>query len=192
MNDSLVVAVVGVVGTLAAGIFAQRSAMKTKVVELRHAERIHVDTEAANARRAYLEARRQAYGDLNQALRDKYTHLLHHLRVLRGNRAVEASHVQVEDESERELRATYAKAQMVAADDVLERVGPLVARLYLVHRVLRQHDTGETPEEDLDALKKHLDRASEALYEVRQAMRRDLGVTELPLDRPPNYGSMTT
>lgn len=179
-------------GTLAAGIFAQRGATKAKIIELRHAERMHVDTEAANIRRAHLEARRQAYGDLNQALRDKYMHLLHHVRTLKGNRAIEASHLQIEDESERELRATYAKAQMVAADDVLERVGPLVARLYLVHRVLRQHDTGETPEEDLDALKNHMDRASETLYEVRQAMRADLGVTELPLDRPPNYGSMTT
>ncbi|MFJ8744117.1 hypothetical protein ACIRL2_32665 [Embleya sp. NPDC127516] len=190
MNDSLIVAIVGVVGTLAAGVFAQRGAMKSKIIELRHAERMHIDTEAENARRAHLEARRQSYGDLNQALRDKYTHLLHHWRTLKANQTIEPSQVQVEDESEGELRAAYAKAQMIAADNVIELVGPLVQRLYLVHRVVRQHDRGETPDENLDALKAHIDKAAEMLYEVRQVMRRDLGITELPLDRPPGYGSV--
>lgn len=29
---------------------------------------------------------------------------------------------------------------------------------------------------------------SERLYEVRQVMRRDLGISELPVERPTDYG----
>ncbi len=79
---------------------------------------------------------------------------------------------------------------MVASDGVLAAGGGLV---HLMSRIQRLLDP-EAPdpagrEARLTEARDGLKRASEGLYEVRQTMRRDLGITELPIERPEGYGA---
>jgi D-alanyl-D-alanine carboxypeptidase/D-alanyl-D-alanine-endopeptidase (penicillin-binding protein 4) len=47
--------------------------------------------------------------------------------------------------------------------------------------------TDSDPEEPLEHIRARLEKASEQLYEVRQAMRKDLGITDTPVTRPENH-----
>ncbi|MFD4685861.1 hypothetical protein ACFWO0_24525, partial [Streptomyces sp. NPDC058461] len=62
--------------------------------------------------------------------------------------------------------------------------------LHHLYNHLVLHGDGEAaPDADpLDALRGGLDRASAKLYETRQIMRADLGLTTAPPDRPQGYG----
>ncbi|RMI39541.1 hypothetical protein [Streptomyces triticirhizae] len=56
--------------------------------------------------------------------------------------------------------------------------------LFRVHRVLGE---GEALREG-ETLELLMRRGSERIHEVRQVMRRDLGISELPVRRPPDHG----
>jgi hypothetical protein len=93
------------------------------------------------------------------------------------------------EEARQTLRDVYAEVQMVASDDVLEIGGALfhlLSKIYFELNPESSHDP--VPEEHLTETKEHLERASEMLYEARQSMRKDLGITALPIARPPGYG----
>lgn len=62
-------------------------------------------------------------------------------------------------------------------------------QLHRIHALLGPHERGEEADESLDDIRERLERASEGLYEVRQTMRRDLGVSALPVGRPDGYGA---
>ncbi|MFF4695696.1 hypothetical protein [Streptomyces chattanoogensis] len=78
----------------------------------------------------------------------------------------------------------------MTSDEVLTAGGGLVHQLSRIQRLLdpaaQDPDSRETR---LDEARDQLERASEGLYEVRQTMRRDLGITELPIGRPDGYGA---
>ncbi len=78
---------------------------------------------------------------------------------------------------------------MVISDDVLAVAGNIVHQLHRLHALLGQHEQAIRTEESLEEIKDRLERASEGLYEVRQTMRRDLGISELPIQRPNDYGA---
>jgi hypothetical protein len=75
---------------------------------------------------------------------------------------------------------------MVASDEVLRRGGDLFHLLGKIRTALNAASPDTT--NHLAEAKGDLDRASEMLYEVRQTMRTDLGITDLPIERPPDHG----
>jgi hypothetical protein len=189
---ALIIGVVGVIGTLASGLLAHRSALRTKRIELDHAERQVREERRESDRQTYLAARRAMYVTLNQNLRNYHGALWRLALALRApdgpgeerrDRAGQA------DGTRQALSDSYAEAQMLVADDVLVVVGTLTHQLHLIYTILVQHHEGEPADEDLDAVQVRLVRGSEGLYEARQTMRKDLGITSLPISRPPDQGA---
>lgn len=187
-TSALVVAVVGVIGTLTSGLMAHRSALHSKSVELDHAERQRRDEQLAIERREALSERRASYALLNQHLRQFHSLLSKHYLALAARHAT-AQQGQDREGSRRLLRDVYAEAQMVISDDVLVIAGNLVHQLHRIHFLLGQHEQEIATDEPMEDIRERLERASEGLYEVRQTMRRDLGISELPIQRPDGYGA---
>ncbi|WP_405759235.1 hypothetical protein OG234_11510 [Streptomyces sp. NBC_01420] len=185
---ALVVAVVGVAGTLASGVLAHRGALKAKTVELDRAERQRRDEQLAAERREALAARRASYAVFNQRLRQFHSVLSKDYFALAAGEPG-PDRAREREEPRRVLRDVYAEAQMVISDDVLAAAGGVVHQLHRIHALLGPHERGEEADESLDDIRERLERASEGLYEVRQTMRRDLGVSALPVGRPDGYGA---
>nr|WP_202513740.1 hypothetical protein [Streptomyces sp. SID8373] len=185
---ALVVAVVGVAGTLASGVMAHRGALRAKTVELDRAERQRRDEQLAAERREALAARRASYAVFNQRLRQFHSALSKDYFALAAGEA-DPGRAREREEPRRVLRDVYAEAQMVISDDVLAAASGVVHQLHRIHALLGPHERGEDADESLDGIRERLERASEGLYEVRQTMRRDLGVSVLPVRRPDGYGA---
>jgi len=187
-TSALIIAVVGVLGTLASGVLAHRSAIRSKSMELDHAERQRREEQAVASQQEVVNERKASYTALNQHLRQFHQALWRYCLTLEAGQT-DPQRSQDCDEPRRELRDTYAEAQMVVPDDVLTVGGDLVHQLNRIHTLLTQHEQQATVDEPLEDVKQRLERASESLYEVRQTMRRDLGITELPVKRPDGYGA---
>ncbi|TRV81429.1 hypothetical protein FKN01_02930 [Streptomyces sp. 130] len=185
---ALVVAVVGVAGTLVSGVLAHRGALRAKTVELDRAERLRREELLADERREALAARRASYAVFNQRLRQFHSVLSKDYFALAAGEARPGQGLERE-EPRRVLRDVYAEAQMVISDDVLTVAGGVVHQLHRIHALLGQHEQGGAADEPLEDVRQRLERASEGLYEVRQTMRRDLGVSVLPVHRPDGYGA---
>jgi hypothetical protein len=188
-TSSLVVAVVGVLGTLLSGILAHRSALRAKAIELEHARQVQQEERRAQERRELLEARRASYATFNQSLRQFHGALWRrHRELVDGEADAEARPRSPEvEEARRALMGVYAEVQMVASDEVME-IGGSLLRLLLK---IRAHLEGPS-REPLEEVGKQLSLASERLYEVRQTMRKDLGVTDRPVERPPDHDVLRT
>ncbi|MET9256833.1 hypothetical protein [Streptomyces sp. NPDC003717] len=186
--SALVVAVVGVCGTLLSGILVHRGAIRSKALELDHAERQRREDRLVAAGRESAAERKAAYREFNQRLRQFHQVLWNdHLALGTGQAAPDRTRER--DEPRHALRDVYAEVQIVVPDQVLAAGGGLVHRLNHIHRLLAQHEQGTAADETPDQIKERLLSASEALYEVRQTMRRDLGVSDLPVERPEGYGA---
>ncbi|MFC8535368.1 hypothetical protein ACFUJY_15595 [Streptomyces sp. NPDC057249] len=186
---ALIVAVVGVAGTLVSGVMAHRGALRAKTVELDRAERLRREELLADERREALGARRAVYAVFNQRLRQFHSVLSKDYLALASGQA-RPQQGQEREEPRRVLRDVYAEAQMVISDDVLSVAGGVVHQLHRIHALLGRHEQGTAGDEPLDDVGERLERASEGLYEVRQVMRRDLGVSVLPVSRPDGYGAV--
>ncbi|MET8983494.1 hypothetical protein ABZX85_48845 [Streptomyces sp. NPDC004539] len=197
-TSALIVAVVGVAGTLLSGILAHRGTLRSTSMELEHARKERQEERGAAERRENAEARRVSYVQLNKAIRELHLLLWQHRESLAAAAATSntpdaaPATPDATDRTDalRDLREAYATAQLVVSDDVLLAAGKVVHQLQRVHTQLTRHEhpSHRTPT-PLDALLEELQAASEGLYEVRQHMRRDLGITTLPIERPDNHGS---
>ncbi|MFM9615457.1 hypothetical protein ACSCBZ_02655 [Streptomyces niveiscabiei] len=206
-TSALVVAVVGVAGTLLSGVLAHRGALRSTSMELEHARLEREAERDAVERRENVEARRASYVQLNRAIRELHLLLWLHREALatRAATAAEGEATSAADlsaqtaeraDAQRELREAYATAQLVVTDDVLQAAGRIVHQLQRIHTQLARHEQNSpgapgSPEspESLDELLDRLKNASEGLYEVRQHMRTDLGITNLPIERPEDHGA---
>ncbi len=155
-------------------------------MELDHTERQRREDLSAADHREAVNERRASYTALNHHLRQFHQALSKHYLALEAGQA--NPRTQDREESRHNLRSVYAEAQMVVPDDVLAAGGNLVHQLHRIHILLTQHEQQAAADESLGDVKQRLERASECLYEVRQTMRRDLGITELPINRPDGYG----
>ncbi|MFM9447191.1 hypothetical protein [Streptomyces acidiscabies] len=200
-TSALIVAVVGVAGTLLSGVLAHRGALRSTSMELEHS-RVEREAERdAVERRENVEARRASYVQLNRAIRELHLVLWQHREVLAARSTPAGDATPARDlaaqtaeraDAQRELREAYATAQLVVTDDVLQAAGRLVHQLQRIHNQLARHEQnspGDQAPESLDELLDRLKNASESLYEVRQHMRRDLGITNLPIERPEDHGA---
>lgn len=144
----LLVAIVGVAGTLGAALLTQNRADRTKRMELRAAaeqrreERDHaaelLRAEQAEARmREGLERRRSCYITLNTAARQYLTAMTNHVHAVRRGEDVGGSLERLEA-SRLAFRDSYAEAQMVAPDTVLRSCSTAKKQLNTAYGSLRK------------------------------------------------------
>ncbi|MFF0169923.1 hypothetical protein [Streptomyces prasinus] len=186
----LVVAVVGVVGTLGAALLTQNRADRTKRLELqaaaeqrqeerRHAETLLQTEQAQARRRENLEMRRRCYIGLNTASRQFLTAMTNYLHALRHgvDEDVDASLAQLET-SRAAYRDSYSEAQMIVPRPVLDASGVAKTRLNTAYGKIKQLGpslSGRVAE--LQALEDELhQKVWPYVGEQKGAMRADLGV----------------
>ncbi|MEU6238253.1 hypothetical protein [Kitasatospora sp. NPDC047058] len=177
---ALLVAVVGVVGTLASALLTQRRGDAARREERELGERRELAERHAQQRSADLAERRASYTTLNTAARDYLTALNDHAHALRlapagadaGETATALEHARAA------YRRRYAEAQMVVPDGVLVEVSLANRRLSALYGCLKRITNGTPAQsEDLDAVAAAVDEAWTRLRLLRHTMRRDLGIS---------------
>ncbi|MFF8291667.1 hypothetical protein ACF068_20880 [Streptomyces sp. NPDC016309] len=186
----LLVAVVGVAGTLGAALLTQNRADRTKRMELRaaaeqrreereHAEELRRVELAEQRRRENLERRRACYIALNTAARQFLTSMTSHLHALRRGEDAEVSLADLEA-SRLAFRDSYAEAQMVVPEAVLRTCSTAKSRLNAAYGTLRQYGAAPAAHPgELAGLEDEFHRGVwPHLREMKRSMRADLGVDD--------------
>ncbi|WP_458245401.1 hypothetical protein [Streptomyces sp. MAI_2237] len=185
--SALVVAIVGVGGTLGAALLTQSRADRTKRMELeaahaqRREEREHAE-ELRQAERAEQKAEalvvllRSCYIALNTASRQYMTAQVNLLHALRRDTGVHLCLEQLEA-SRIAQRDSYAEAEMLVPDDVLAAATDAGHRLNTGYGLLKRAAT-TTPydHEDLSAFAAGVDESWSQLAVMQQQMRQALGI----------------
>lgn len=174
----LVIAFLGIVGTLASGLMTQRLAEKVKSKELDHSEQQRAEERQYETKRATVEALRTCYVILNTASLDYHSELNHFWHALRDGRVTDVLRSRLDD-ARREHRARYSEAQMWVPDDVLATVDRVHRGLNWMYGVFKRLDSGFPPHLEGESLEEvHIEIVAfwDQLSEMRQIMRRSIGV----------------
>ncbi|MFF0291372.1 hypothetical protein [Streptomyces sp. NPDC005262] len=186
----LLIAIVGVAGTLGAALLTQNRADRTKRMELqaaaeqRRQERGHAEAllEAEQARQwqsESLERRRACYITLNTASRQYLTEMTNYVHALPGRQDVDAALNKLEV-ARLGFRDSYAESQMVFPDAVLRAASAAKTALNTVYGTLRKY--GAEPSayaEELEALEDAFhEQVWPYLGALKQSMRADLGIDD--------------
>lgn len=175
-TSALVIALVGIAGTLASALLTQRSANSSKIRELERVDERRREDRAYQAEQAAIEARRSCYVALNIAARLYQTALTNYLVAIRAGAVTDEIRTDV-DEMRREHRSRHAEAQMVVPDSVLEAAGAVNGNLGKFYGILKSIDLGTAnADETIEAAEARRVRSWDLLREMRAAMRRDLGI----------------
>lgn len=171
---SLIIAIVGVVGTLAASLFAQYSNIHAKKLELEH----HRETYKHEERQLNLRERRQAYIAFNAAIRNYRRAIKNRIYEFNDQTEVELQ------QARQEFDSRYAEAQLIAHSEVLELAHSVSTQLSDSFGRVKQFD--QSRRVSANAARDHSVQneltatlngpiASEIAL-LRKAMREDLGV----------------
>ncbi|MFE5484034.1 hypothetical protein [Streptomyces sp. NPDC056527] len=173
----LVIAFLGIVGTLASGLMTQRLAEKAKSKERDHSERQRAEERRYEATRATVTAVRACYVALYTASLDYHSELNHFWHALRAGRVTDDSRERLDD-ARREHRARYSEAQLRAPDDVLATVDLVHRGLNRMYGVLKRLDGGIPQHGEEEFLEVHTQIMAfwDQLSEMRRVMRRSIGV----------------
>ncbi|MFE4409801.1 hypothetical protein [Streptomyces sp. NPDC056821] len=173
---ALIIAVVGIIGTLSSALLTQRSANNSKIRELERADEQRREERLYQAQSAAIEARRTCCAALNTAARLYQTELTNYLHALNaGDLAAELG--ERVEEARLEHRARHSEAQMILPDPVLTSAGAVNGHLGRLYGVLKRLDFGNPEPGETLAVAEAMRAASwDLLAEMRAVMRRDLGV----------------
>ncbi|MFC8589344.1 hypothetical protein ACFUGD_32975 [Streptomyces sp. NPDC057217] len=188
--SALLIAVVGVAGTLGAALLTQVRADRTKRMELRaaadqrreerdHAEELLRAERALQGQRESLERRRACYITLNTAARQYLTEMTNHLHALARGEDVAASLENLEA-ARVAYRESYAESQMIVPDVVSRPSSAAKTRLNAAYGKLRKYAA------DPAARAAELGTMEAELHQdvwpyvgaMKKAMRADLGVED--------------
>ncbi|MEF9906396.1 hypothetical protein [Streptomyces sp. P9-A2] len=186
----LLIAMVGVAGTLGAALLTQNRADHTKRMELQaaaeqrreergHAEELLRAEQARQWQCESLERRRTCYITLNTASRQYLTAMTNYLYALQHSEDVDTSLKNLEA-GRLAYRDSYAESQMVVPDAVLRASGTAKRRLNAAYGKLRKYGAApSTYAEELATLESEFhDEVWPYLGVLKQSMRADLGVDE--------------
>ncbi|KOG16245.1 MULTISPECIES: hypothetical protein [Streptomyces] len=187
---ALLIAVVGVAGTLGAALLTQNRADRTKRMELQaaaeqrreergHAEELLRVEHARQAQRESLERRRACYIALNTATRQYLTAMNNHLHALRRGADAAVSLEQLET-GRLSYRDIYAEAQMIVPDSVSRASSAVKRRLNSAYSEIRVYETDPSAHaEELAAMEARLHQEVwPYLGAMKKSMRTDLGVDD--------------
>lgn len=182
---SLVVAVVGVFGTLASAIFTQLLLQRSKLKELEHAERLRRAEQGEAERQRKLEELRSCYVQLNAHNRNYRDAMLAYAYALKAGSPSEAEAAEVAT-ARRSQRDTRAEAQMVVSDQVLDaehRINRQLTRAYSRLKRIERESDASVRETLLEEVIKLLDEIISLLARTRVIMRKELGIAGKPLNQ---------
>jgi len=177
---SLVVAVVGVCGTLASAIFSQQLSQRAKLVELEHMERQRLAEKDSAERERKADQLRTCYTQLNANDRNYRDAMLAYAYAFETGSPGEAEIAEVAA-ARRAQRDVRAEAQMIASDAVLSSEGAVNAQLTVAYRLLKQIERASDAGARgplLEEVIKLLDEIILLLSRTRSIMRVELGVTD--------------
>ncbi|WP_030688214.1 hypothetical protein [Streptomyces globisporus] len=185
---ALLIAVVGVAGTLGAALLTQNRADRTKRMELqaaaeqRREERAHAEEQLRaelerQARHESLERRRACYITLNTAARQYLTSMTNHLHALRRGEDAVASLENLEV-ARAAYRDSYAESQMIVPDPVSRVSSAAKTRLNGAYGKLKGYaEEPSTYAGELAAMEGELHQdVWPYLGAMKKAMRTDLGI----------------
>ncbi|MFD5058848.1 MULTISPECIES: hypothetical protein [unclassified Streptomyces] len=186
----LLIAMVGVSGTLGAALLTQNRADRTKRMELQaaaeqrleergHAEALLQAEQARQWQSESLERRRACYITLNAASRQYLTEMTNYLYAVQGNQDVDTALKNLEA-SRLAYRDSYAESQMVLPDEVLRAAGSAKGRLNSAYGTLRKYGGAPTTyAAELATLEAELHESVwPYLGALKQSMRADLGIDD--------------
>ncbi|WP_143094516.1 hypothetical protein [Streptacidiphilus jiangxiensis] len=175
---SLIVAIVGVLGTLGSSVWTQRLGQQTKAREMAHeAERATIQHSREQEARQYNELRITC-SNLNVRARE-YRDALNELFFALRDRSVTAEIREEVARSRREYRTTRGEAQMIIGDAVLDASSIVNRELGRAYGILMRMDRSQPPRRDdsLDEAERILQSVMVATNVMRQQMRNELGVS---------------
>ncbi|GAA3122694.1 hypothetical protein GCM10010521_07240 [Streptomyces rameus] len=180
---SLIVAIVGVLGTLASTVITQALSQRAKLRELEQAERVRVAEQRASAEQQKVNQLRSCYVQLNARDRHYRDAMLAYAYALKSGPAdTEAAEVGSARRAQRDARA---EAQMIASEGVLAVESRVNIQLTFAYRLLMEaarESESSARQTRLDHAIGLLDPVIEKLEHVRALMRVELGVAqELPV-----------
>ncbi|MGW1542978.1 hypothetical protein ACWCPM_22515 [Streptomyces sp. NPDC002309] len=186
----LLIAVVGVAGTLGAALLTQNRADRTKRMELQaaaeqrreergHAQELLRAEQAVQRQRESLERRRTCYITLNTASRQYLTAMTNHLYALERGEDVATSLERLEA-CRLVYRDSYAESQMIIPDAVLRASSTAKKRLNAAYgKLMKCGAAPSTYAQELAAFEGELhEEVWPCLGELKQSMRADLGVDD--------------
>ncbi|MGW5609439.1 hypothetical protein ACWEWI_25710 [Streptomyces sp. NPDC003753] len=178
---SLVVAVVGVCGTLASALLTQHASQRAKLQELEHTERVRLAEQEAEREQRRADELRACYVKLNAQDRHYRDAMLAYAYALKGGSPAEAEAETAEvTMARRAQRDARAEAQMVVSDTVLSAEGEVNYALTQAYRRLKEAESAPDATARVEALDEAialLNRVIPMLGRVRVLMRTELGVT---------------
>ncbi|MFF9847655.1 hypothetical protein [Streptomyces litmocidini] len=187
---ALLIAVVGVAGTLGAALLTQNRADRTKRMELRaaaeqrreerdHAEALRLAELERQRQSESLERRRACYITLNTASRQYVTAMTNHIHAIRRGEDVVVSLENLEA-ARAAYRDSYAEAQMIVPDVVARASGQAKDRLNETYGKLRKYAAApSTYAAELAAMEPELhEEVWPSVTAMRVAMRLDLGIDD--------------
>jgi hypothetical protein len=173
---ALIVAVVGVAGTLASALLTQTLSLRAKRTELDEQRRQRFEERDETRRRTEFKDRRDSCVALNMAAR-RFRQALKNC-VFEG---IEEKGSELE-EARQEFTSRYGEAQMILSDAILNLASAAngqLAQAYGKVKAGRQPGATQLAASEQQELVKFLDHeVQSALRELRGAMRRDLGVAD--------------
>jgi hypothetical protein len=181
---TLLVAILGVAGTLSSPLLGQWIAGRAKQQEfdLHRQERLESRQEARQ--RETFEERRSIYAKLNTGARQYTQELRTYLRIITDHAVTDEARVQLE-KARQAYRGLYSDAQMILPDKVLAAAIPLNTGLGDAYGMIMRLEAGQPrlgPEDgppDTHEIAHEYCRVTlyDLIETLRQSMREDLGVS---------------
>jgi hypothetical protein len=173
---ALIVAIVGVAGTLASALLTQALSLRAKRMEVDEQRRQRLEERDEERQRTEFKDRRDSCIALNMAARRFRQALKNCLFEGVDERGGEL------EKARQEFTGRYGEAQMILPDTVLNIASAASGRLAEVYGKVKAGQQPGAPRlgaSEREKLENFLDHeVRSVLRELRQAMRRDLGVAE--------------
>ncbi|MET7909783.1 hypothetical protein ABZS98_16145 [Streptomyces avermitilis] len=170
------VAVIGILGTLAAPITTQRSAARAKKQEFDLQRQGRAEERAHEDQRAELAEKRALYAALNQAVRTFRAAVELYVQDLLDQAASPGPALDVLDEPRRAYQIEYARAQMLLPEHPMIITSEINRSFNSAYRVLAQLQKNYDADKAAELQQWLYDGLSEAAWVHRQVLRHDLGV----------------
>jgi hypothetical protein len=188
MNANLttvLVAILGVAGTLSSPLLGQRIAARAKQQEFDLQRQERLEARADSRQRETFEERRAMYARLNTAARRYTQQLRNYLHMLRDG-AITADGRDRLEKARQTYQELYSDAQMILPDRVLKAAASVNTSLGdaygMIKRLEAARPRAETADGPADTVERARELCSVTLYDLidslRQLMREDLGVSD--------------
>jgi len=175
---ALLVAAVGMLGTLSSPVIAQRLSARTKREESEAQRRDALEGRDHARREAISREKKAAYVAFNAAARRYRVELMNYLHAIANLATDEAARKELRD-TRRAYSLGLAEIQIVASDSVMEVVERVTSNLSRAFKAIKDLEQ-ETPEPgwSFEETQDHLVHIWDNWASMRKAMRNDLGLDE--------------